>query len=142
MAIVSVGASVGFTAAIMNPFTVGVAQGIAELPTFSGMGFRIVLFIVLYIAAVHLCLPIRRKSQKEPLYWLLLVITYPSKREATSFNLDIKMSSRHKWVLLIFLLNFIVLVFGVIKYGWFLTEIAGLFLFFAIVIGLVGGQIT
>ena len=42
--------------------------------------------------------------------------------------------------MLVFLLNFIVLVFGVTKYGWFLTEIAGLFLLFAIVIGLVGGQ--
>ena len=50
------------------------------------------------------------------------------------------METRHKWVLLVFLLNFIVLVFGVTKYGWFLTEIAGLFLFFAIIIGLVGGK--
>ena len=139
MAIVSVGASVGFTAAIMNPFTVGVAQGIAELPTFSGMGFRIVLFIVLYIAAVIYVYRYAGKVKKDPSIGFY-GNNKPSKREATSFNLDIKMNSRHKWVLLIFLLNFIVLVFGVIKYGWFLTEIAGLFLFFSIVIGLVGGQ--
>ena len=139
MAIVSVGASVGFTAAIMNPFTVGVAQGIAELPTFSGMGFRIVLFIVLYIAAVIYVYRYAGKVKLNPSIGFY-GHNKPSKKEATSFNLDIKMNTRHKSVLLIFLLNFIVLVFGVIKYGWFLTEIAGLFLLFAIVIGLVSGQ--
>lgn len=41
MAIVNVGAVCGFAAGWMNIFTVGVAQGIAELPLFSGMGMRI-----------------------------------------------------------------------------------------------------
>ena len=36
----------------MNPFTVGVAQGVAELPMFSGMGFRLVLFVVVYAVSV------------------------------------------------------------------------------------------
>ncbi len=31
----------------MNPFTVGVAQGIAELPLFSGLVFRLVLLIIM-----------------------------------------------------------------------------------------------
>ena len=35
----------GFAAAFMNPFTVGVAQGIAELPLFSGMGYRFLLLL-------------------------------------------------------------------------------------------------
>ena len=67
LAMVSVGASVGFTAAIMNPFTVGVAQGIAELPTFSGMGFRIVLFIALYIVAVIYVYRYAGKVKRTPL---------------------------------------------------------------------------
>ena len=136
---VSVGASVGFTAAIMNPFTVGVAQGIAELPTFSGMGFRIVLFIALYIVAVIYVYRYAGKVKKDPSIGFYGDNNL-SKNEATSIDLNTKMEARHKWVLLVFLLNFIVLVFGVTKYGWFLTEIAGLFLFFSIIIGLVGGQ--
>ena len=51
-AMVLVGASVGFTTAIMNPFTVGLAQGIAGLPMYSGMGFRLILFVVIYVIAV------------------------------------------------------------------------------------------
>lgn len=51
-AIVLIGASIGFTTAIMNPFTVGIAQGIAGLPIFSGMMYRIILFILMYVIAV------------------------------------------------------------------------------------------
>jgi len=40
-------------------------------------------------------------------------------------------------VLFCFFLNFVVLAFGVIKYGWFIKEIAGLFIFLTINIGLI-----
>lgn len=40
----------GFSAAVTNPFTIGIAQGIAGLPTFSGLGFRLVVFGVIYAA--------------------------------------------------------------------------------------------
>lgn len=38
----------GFSAAIANPFSIGVAQGIAGLPLFSGAGFRAMVFVVIY----------------------------------------------------------------------------------------------
>lgn len=40
MSLVTIGGAVGFNSAMMNPFTVGVAQGIAELPLFSGIEMR------------------------------------------------------------------------------------------------------
>lgn len=39
----------GFAAGVCNPFTVGVAQEIAGLPMFSGMWFRAVSFILIYL---------------------------------------------------------------------------------------------
>ena len=45
--IVFCAAAAGYGGAITNAFTVGVAQGIAGLPMFSGIGLRIALFIVL-----------------------------------------------------------------------------------------------
>ena len=47
-----VGANAGFAAAFMNPFTVGVAQGIVGLPLFSGMGFRLGLWAVMTAVTV------------------------------------------------------------------------------------------
>ncbi|NLE43645.1 MAG: YfcC family protein [Chloroflexi bacterium] len=40
--------NIGFSAAITNPFTIGVAQRIAGLPLFSGAWFRIPIFLVMY----------------------------------------------------------------------------------------------
>lgn len=135
-AIVSLGASVGFSAAVMNPFTVGVAQGIAELPTFSGIGLRLALLATLYAAAVWYVLRHAKKVRNDP-----RVGFYGSHDPAStivSFDEDFKMETRHKIILFTFLLNFIVLIIGVLKLDWYITEIAGLFLFFGIVIGLIG----
>jgi len=52
MAMVSLGAAAGFTSGFMNPFTVGVAQGIAELPLFSGIGLRIIIWICTLILVI------------------------------------------------------------------------------------------
>ncbi|MDQ7864511.1 hypothetical protein RCO48_35615 [Peribacillus frigoritolerans] len=42
----------GFISGITNPFNVGVAQSIAELPMYSGMGLRIALLAVFYVVTV------------------------------------------------------------------------------------------
>ena len=65
-AIVILGASVGFSAAVMNPFTVGIAQEIAGLPLFSGIAFRIVIFIVLYTVATIYVYRYARKVKNNP----------------------------------------------------------------------------
>ncbi len=51
-AIALVGAGAGFAGAFLNPFTVGVAQGIAGLPLFSGMGYRLIVWTVTTTLAV------------------------------------------------------------------------------------------
>ena len=45
LSLVILAAQVGFASAITNPFTLGVAQGIAEVPLYSGAGFRLVFFL-------------------------------------------------------------------------------------------------
>ncbi len=51
----------GFSAAVTNPFTIGVAQGIAGLPLFSGAWLRILFFITVYIIVF---LFVRRHAMK------------------------------------------------------------------------------
>lgn len=38
----------GFSAAITNPFTIGVAQQLAGVPIFSGFGYRLLIFLIVY----------------------------------------------------------------------------------------------
>ena len=63
-AMVIVGSYAGFTAAFMNPFTIGVAQEIAELPLFSGMTFRLITFSV-YVTVTVIYVMLYAKKSKE-----------------------------------------------------------------------------
>ncbi|MDO5660367.1 MAG: C4-dicarboxylate ABC transporter permease, partial [Staphylococcus xylosus] len=51
-AMVILGAASGFIGGMLNPFTVGVAQTVAELPMFSGWGLRTIIYIFILIAAI------------------------------------------------------------------------------------------
>lgn len=58
--------NMGFSAAISNPYTLGVAQRIAELPLFSGAWFRIVVFAVIYLIFGWFLSAYARKIDKSP----------------------------------------------------------------------------
>ena len=61
-----VAAALGFAGAMLNPFTVGIAQGIAELPLFSGMEYRIFCWIVLNTAGIGFVLRYARRIKLNP----------------------------------------------------------------------------
>ena len=52
VAIPLVGAHVGFASAYLNPFNVGIAQGIADVPLFSGIGYRIICWLISTFVAI------------------------------------------------------------------------------------------
>lgn len=134
-AIVLVGASAGFTTAVMNPFTVGIAQGIAELPLFSGMGFRLVLFVVVYLVSVIFVYRYAMKVKKNPS--IGFYGKYNKEEANILLNSTATLTKKHKLILGAFLINYIVLAFGVIKFQWYITEIAALFIILTLVIAII-----
>ena len=58
--------NMGFSAAISNPYTLGVAQQLAGLPLFSGAWFRIIIFIVIYLIFATFLSAYARKIDKNP----------------------------------------------------------------------------
>lgn len=72
--LVYVAAHVGFAGAFLNPFTIGIAQGMADLPLFSGMGYRLVCWAVLTALTIAVVLVyasrIRRRPERSPMYEL------------------------------------------------------------------------
>ncbi|MDV7765794.1 C4-dicarboxylate ABC transporter permease [Peribacillus sp. CSMR9] len=135
-AIVIVGVMSGFTTAVMNPFTVGLAQGIAELPMFSGMGFRLILFVIVYLVSVLYIYLYAMKVKKNP--YIGIYGKYTKEEAKNLLQSGAKLTARHKFILVAFLINYIVLAFGVIKFQWYMTEIAALFIVLTIVIGIIG----
>lgn len=57
-------AGCGFAAGVCNPFTVGVAQELAGLPMFSGLWYRAVAFVLIYILLMVFLLVHVKKVEK------------------------------------------------------------------------------
>ena len=66
LCMVYVAAHIGFSGAILNPFTIGIAQGIAGIPLFSGLGYRAVCWNILTVVGIVFVLLYARKVKKNP----------------------------------------------------------------------------
>lgn len=65
MSLLAVGC--GFSSGVCNPFTVGVAQQLAELPMFSGITFRLLTFAIIYLCLVLFLTHHAKKVEKRAL---------------------------------------------------------------------------
>ena len=123
----------------MNPFTVGVAQGIAELPIFSGIAFRLAVYVViLAIATLYVmryAKKVKANPEASPMYDL-------DQAEAVHWD-DVsalpEYTGKHNLVGLVLLAGFGMLVYGVFQLGWYIDELAGIFLAMGVLAGIVGG---
>lgn len=130
------GAAAGFSAAFMNPFTVGVAQGIAELPIYSGLGPRIVFWFIFVSVAIAFVMNYARKIKKDPTKSLMYEEDKKKREQIKEVKRD-ELTTRQGIILGILVLTVFVLAFGVIQFEWYITEIAGLFLLMGVVMGIV-----
>jgi uncharacterized ion transporter superfamily protein YfcC len=138
IAIPLVGTGVGFGAAFTNPFTVGIAQGIAELPPFSGMEYRLVAWAVLTTVAVIFIMRYAAKIKKQP--ETSLVYQLDQTRETASIRTAEKFSPAQMLVIVIFLLAIAALVVGAVVWEWSLQETSALFLGMGI-LAAIGGRL-
>lgn len=129
MLIVYVAANVGFSSAFLNPFTVGIAQEMAELPLFSGMEYRLICWALLTLLLILFVLFYAKRIYKAP----------QAAAEQQTFAAPQPMSAAQKIILLILFATIVLLVVGVTLWGWYMAEISGLFLAMGIVSGIVAG---
>ncbi len=126
MLIVYVASNVGFSSAFLNPFTVGIAQGMADLPLFSGMTYRLICWAFLTLLLVVFVLVYAARTKKAPAVSTEAVAAEP-------------MTGRQMGILSVLGVTVILLVVGVTRWNWYLPEITGLFLLMGIVCGLIAG---
>lgn len=135
---VMVGSRIGFVSGLMNPFTVGVAQGISELPMYSALWYRIIWYIVLLIMSLIYIIKYARKVEKNLTSSILHGYEDSIIKDAKSTEELQEFTRRHLMVLAVVVLGFIAMFYGVVVQGWYMTEIAGIFLATGIIAGLVG----
>ena len=130
MLIVYVAANIGFSSAFLNPFTVGIAQGMAELPPFSGMGYRIFCWGLLTLLLAVFMVFYARKTKRK---------TAVPDAAADAPEPAPALSRRQKWILVVLLLTVVALIVGVTCWDWYMPEITGLFLLMGILCGVIAG---
>jgi len=194
---VYIAAHLGFAGAILNPFTIGIAQGLAGIPLFSGIEYRLFAWVVINIVGIAFVLRYVSRIRKNPKssimyeedsYWrkreasdandityytprmawvvyglVLLVlaifsVVFPQSTltiGASSFTAPVLpvstlvfavagiftlRKSVHFFILLLLAYTILFLIVGVMGYGWYVMEIATLFLGMGIAAGLAVDQ--
>lgn len=140
-AMITMGALAGFSAGTMNPFTVGVAQNIAELPLYSGLWLRLILhFTFLLIGSLYL-MRYAKRVKADPSKSIVADLER-EERAITLAQSDLETteaSPRHTLVLVSFVAGFAYILYGVFKYEWGIGEMQPIFMAMGVVGGLLGG---
>ncbi|MBP2077002.1 YfcC family protein [Oceanobacillus polygoni] len=140
-AVALIGSVVGFTAGVLNPVNVGLSQQIVGVPLFSGIGFRVTIFVLTVVVASLFIMRYAKKIKDNPLNSYV----YEEDAEKRKLyqhqdKLEVRtMTAKQKYASLAALLFMGILVYGVLNHGWFMVEMAGLFIFMGIVVGLIAG---
>lgn len=139
MSLAFVGSCVGFSSAMLNPFTVGIAKGIAESPIKAGITYRTVTWVIFTIAAIAYMMWYANKVKKNPQSSVMYELDQ-HRRDELSLNDSAteEFKTSHGMVLLLVVLGLALIVFGVLKYEWYIGEIAAIFLAIGILAGIIG----
>lgn len=130
------GIGLGFATSPINPYTVGVAHEIAELPVFSGFGLRTLYCLSSMAVLAFSISKYAKKIEANPSS--SLVADVDTKGLNLSKNMeDYSMTGTHKAVIAVLLGTIGIIIFGTLKYKWYLQEITTVFFIGSIVVGIV-----
>ncbi|OYT17723.1 MAG: C4-dicarboxylate ABC transporter [Bacteroidetes bacterium 4572_77] len=132
-------AGVGFAGALFNPFTIGIAQGIAEIPIFSGWEYRLIIWVTLTATAIFFVMRYIGKITKNPEYSPVYQI---DKKRNPKEHIDVEnqdFTFKRKAVLIILLFTFVLLIVGSNNWHWYINEISALFIGAGILVTFVYG---
>ena len=135
MGILICGYGIGYGVAVMNPFTVIVAQDVSGLEPASGWGFRLALFVPFVAIGVHHVWSYAKKVQADPEASLMKGIE-PLHAPPSEYP---PLDGRRMILLAAALAALALMIWGISTQGWYLVELGALFIGLALFTGLVGG---
>jgi uncharacterized ion transporter superfamily protein YfcC len=121
-AVVFMSIGVGYAASVTNPIVLGVAQPLAQVPIFSGMLPRLVIFIIMFGITLS---------------YMLFYLRRLPKLDYTPENS--RLSSRHVAVLISLVIGALALIIGTAAWSWEIAEHAALFIAWAAFLAMAGG---
>lgn len=139
-AVILLGGAVGFSTGTLNTNTTIVAQKLADLPLYSGIGYRAFCFVVFLIVTniylVRYAKKIRKNPELSPMYELDKSDNTISSDHLDSFGpMDLR-----KWLVMLSLVGTLgVIVYGGIKLEWELLHFTAAFIWLGIIAGFCAG---
>ena len=134
LGIMTAGYAVGFGTAVINPFTVLVAQEVAGLTPVSGWQFRAAIFLPFLALGFFHVLRYARRVRADASASLVADIEEaqpPALAKATP------LTATQMLVLALVVLTLPLLVWGIQQRGWYLVELGGVFLALTLLVGLI-----
>lgn len=140
VATVFLGAMTGNIASTINPFSVGIAQALAQITPGSGIGFRFLIYIILITISIAFVIFYARKIKKSPKKSIVYNLDLETKKHIQMESSNIKeFTPKEIGVLIIFAMGMTMMIFGVLKLGWYISEIAMIFIAIGVLSGIIGG---
>jgi uncharacterized ion transporter superfamily protein YfcC len=137
-ALLSVPVYLGWSCGVTNPFNVQIAQIIAELPIGSGIGFRLILYVVYAAVGFYFIARYGDKIKKKPSLSLM---------KDDKFNLDEyglfkeeTLEKKHVYILLFFIISYAAILVAVQTIGWGLIEMSASFIGILIIVAKIAGM--
>lgn len=151
--VILLGAGIGVLGSTINPFATGIASDFADVSLNEGLGLRLVILIVGLAFGIWFVLRYAERVRKDPSKSLVFSMKADNEahfKAAGDEAGDVVMTGRHKVILGVFALAFVVMIYGVIPWEdigihittlwWWFPEMTASFLLFAILIGIIGGM--
>ncbi len=135
--IMVVGYGIGYGVAVINPFTVLVAQEVAELPPTSGWWYRLVLSGPFFLVGFHHVLTYAGKVRRDAGASYVADVEEAQPPRKTVYP---DLSGRHLTVLIVTLLALVLIVWGIAVHQWYFVELGAVFSALAILAALIAGS--
>lgn len=135
-------ATAGFACGMVNMFTTGISQQLVGLPTFSGIGYRFVVFLVLGTIGLVSVLMYGRKIKKDPSrsyaaeeYKQTLAEIEEKKKAGEQENVNF--TWKEGLTLILFLALVIFIAYGCLELEFSLAQFAAYYVVFAIIVAFI-----
>ena len=152
VAVIMLGAGIGTLGSTINPFSVGIATGIAGIPLADGIIYRIIILIVGVILGIWYVMRYAEKVRKDPSKSAVADMKEANEKHFLGSRVSgeaPELTGNRKIVLSLFLLSFVAMIVGVIPWSdlgisaiatrwWWFGELSVLFMVMGVVIGFVG----
>lgn len=151
---IALGAGLGVVASTVNPFATGIASDAAGISIGEGIVLRLVMLVVLVAIGIFFVVRYARRVKADPSRSVVADLRERHRREFLGGQGEQEdfpaLTTRRKWILVVFGLSFLILIYAVIPWsdfgikwwptlGWWFGELSALFMLGAIVIGLIAG---